>query len=166
MAEGAIPADLPWIKAAAVPPCGEEFATLEEAKRGLRDGLTRFYRENHPEVLAERGRDVERAIAALQTAYEENIFPAMKARWSAYPEHIGHLVFPGCFRCHLAGFASDAGEQIRTGCDLCHLISSQGPAGSLEAAPFGVSLEFRHPTDIGEEWKEALCSDCHEGLLP
>jgi hypothetical protein len=27
-------------------------------------------------------------------------------------------------------------------------------------------LEFQHPEDIGEAWKEIKCSDCHTGELP
>jgi RNase P subunit RPR2 len=34
------------------------------------------------------------------------------------------------------------------------------------AAAFGESLEFKHPVDIGEAWKETLCTDCHTGLNP
>lgn len=166
MAEGSIPPDLPWIKAVAVPLCGEEYASLEEARDALRQGVLAYYRENHPAILTQQGEAVERAIVGLQAVYAENIFPYMRARWSAYPEHIGHLVFNGCFRCHLEGFASEDGEPIRTDCDLCHLISSQGSPDRLQTAPMGETLEFQHPTDIDEAWREALCADCHEGLLP
>ncbi|WP_051360765.1 NapC/NirT family cytochrome c [Desulfuromonas sp. TF] len=166
MANGSIPADLPWIKAATVPLCEQEFASREEAEEILRAGVLNFYRQEHPEILEQRMADVEKAIAGFLAAFNENIFPYMKARWSAYPEHIGHLVFNGCFRCHAEGFATEEGEPIRSGCNDCHLISSQGTPGSMEYAPMGESLDFRHPEDIGEAWKEMLCSDCHKGLLP
>ncbi len=166
MAEGAIPTDLPWIKAATVPLCAANFESLEEALPELRAGVLAYYRDNHPEVLEQRQQDVEKAIAGFQTAFRENIFPYMNARWSAYPEHIGHLIFNGCFRCHVSGFETEGGEAIRTDCEGCHFISSQGKPGSIEVAPVGQSLEFRHPTDIDEAWKDVPCADCHEGLLP
>jgi hypothetical protein len=166
MAKGSIPADLPWIKAATVPLCEQEFASREEAEEVLREGVLSFYREEYPEILEHRRDDVEKAIAGFLEAFNENIFPYMKARWSAYPENVGHLVFNGCFRCHMKGFATEEGEQIRSGCKDCHLISSQGTPGSMEYAPMGESLDFRHPEDIGEAWKEMLCADCHKGLLP
>ena len=28
------------------------------------------------------------------------------------------------------------------------------------------TLEFIHPSDIDEEWKESLCTECHTGLDP
>ena len=166
MAQGAIPADLPGVKAAAVTLCEPEYATLKEVEEALREGLLRHFRETYPEMLRTRTQAIEEAIAGLQAAYKQNIFPAMKVRWSAYPEHSGHLIFDGCFRCHNSAFTSAAGEAIPTECDLCHLINSQGPPDRLEVAPAGKSLEFRHPVDIGEDWKEGFCTACHTGLLP
>ncbi|MBE0595662.1 MAG: NapC/NirT family cytochrome c [Desulfuromonadales bacterium] len=166
MARGEIPAGLPWIKAVAVPLCGEEYESLEEANAALRQGITDFYQENHPQLLVQRAAEIEAAVTGLQEVYRRNVFPYMRARWSAYPEHIGHLVFNGCFRCHIEGFATEAGEPIQTDCAICHLISSQGTAGQVETAPLGETLQFRHPTDVGEAWREVPCADCHDGLLP
>lgn len=30
-----------------------------------------------------------------------------------------------------------------------------------DPATGGRSLEFVHPVDIGDEWKQTLCTDCH-----
>jgi hypothetical protein len=38
---------------------------------------------------------------------------------------------------------------------------SQGTGDTLEVARFDESLEFKHPVEIDEAWKESLCSDCH-----
>jgi len=37
---------------------------------------------------------------AQETCYKRNIFPEMGVKWSIYPDNVGHLDFPGCFRCH------------------------------------------------------------------
>ena len=166
MVTGAIPADLPAIKRIAVEVCAEEYPSREAALAGLREGIVGFYRKNYPQILDSRPQDVERAVQSLQSAFARNIFPATKTRWSEYPEHAGHFIYPGCFRCHHEEFTTDAGEAIRSDCNLCHLISMQGTPDALETAPFGETLEFRHPTDIGEMWRQMPCSDCHTGLLP
>ena len=90
----------------------------------------------------------------------------MNARWSVYPDHTEHMVFQGCFRCHTPEMATESGDTIRSECTLCHLISNQGAPGSMEAAPMGESLEFRHPEEIGGAWKDVSCPECHTGLIP
>ncbi len=41
-----------------------------------------------------------KSVAALQKAYSQNTFAAMKVSYDVYPNHIGHLEVEGCFRCH------------------------------------------------------------------
>jgi hypothetical protein len=36
----------------------------------------------------------------------------------------------------------------------------------MEETDVNLSLEFKHPVDIDEAWKESLCTDCHTGLNP
>jgi hypothetical protein len=36
----------------------------------------------------------------------------------------------------------------------------------MEYAMAGLGLDFKHPVDIDEEWRESLCTDCHTGLNP
>lgn len=90
----------------------------------------------------------------------------MKVRWDVYPDNIGHLNSPGCFRCHGGRLKTKEGETISGDCSLCHIIMSQGgKRPHPETLPAG-GLAFEHPVDIGEAWKGALCSDCHKGALP
>src|SRR5512135_306167 len=84
-----------------------------------------------------------------------------KARWEAYPYDSGHVSFPGCFRCHDDKHVSPSGRTISRRCDLCHTITGQGPHGKMTYAAGGASLEFVHPVDIGEDWKQTPCTDCH-----
>jgi hypothetical protein len=90
----------------------------------------------------------------------------MKVRWDAYPNNIGHLEFNGCFRCHSDEHVSDDGDLISKDCNMCHTINAQGPADNMVMAGFNESLEFKHPEDIDEVWKEGVCIDCHTGLNP
>ena len=90
----------------------------------------------------------------------------MKVNWLVHPNNIGHLEFDGCFRCHNDRHVSKDGSVISKNCQQCHLINAQGTEENFEMAKVGESLEFRHPEDIGEDWKELLCTECHTGLAP
>ena len=90
----------------------------------------------------------------------------MKVRWDAYPNNIVHVEFNGCFRCHNDIHMSEEETVISKDCNICHVITAQGPVGELEAVSINEALEFKHPTDIEEAWKEMACVDCHTGLNP
>jgi hypothetical protein len=165
--KGLIPKELPEIKSVVVGLCGKEYASLDEAKKQIRKGITNYYEKNYPDIEKNTPQLVEKAINGLQEKFAGNIFPYMKARWSAYPDNIGHLEFIGCFRCHNGTHATATGEVISRECNLCHQIEYQGTPGiNPEFAPLGGTLEFRHPVDIDQAWKEMSCTDCHTGLAP
>ncbi len=161
-----IPAELPEIKTLLTDICEAEYPTTDSAMAAIDRQIREFYREDYPEIYEKKRALVEKAIAAMQREYRKNIFPEMKVRWDQYPNHIGHVEFDGCFRCHNDTHASEDGVTIRKDCNLCHIITAQGtPGQDLEIARLGEALEFRHP-DGDEDWKEGLCTDCHTGLNP
>ncbi len=167
MVAGDISPELPEIKSLAVEICGEEYSTTDSAMLAIDQEINKYYENNYTEFYQSKKELVQKAIDRLQTEYQKNIFPEMKVRWDAYPDHIGHTEYNGCFRCHNDINSTEEGEVIRKDCDLCHFINSQGtPDEDMEVAPVGQALEFKHPEDIGEAWKEALCVDCHTGLNP
>jgi hypothetical protein len=163
MTAGEIPAELPEIKSLAMEICGNDFTSTDSALNTIEKEIREFYEDNYPEIYEEQQVLVEKAISGLQDTFSKNIFPEMKVKWSAYPDHIGHMNYDGCFRCHNDRHTSEGGEVISKDCNLCHYISAQGPKGNTEVSPVGEFLEFKHPEDIDEEWKESLCTDCHEG---
>ncbi len=166
MTAGTIPKELPDIKSVAVEICAAEHADTPAAMRAIEQTIDAYYRDKYPEVYSGRKNQVEQAIAGLQKVFSQNIFPEMKVRWSAYPNHIGHTEFNGCFRCHNDRHVSQDNRKISRDCNLCHIINAQGPPGNLERGGAGQALEFKHPEDIGEMWKEMLCADCHTGAKP
>ncbi len=163
---GEIPVELPEIKRLAVELCGEEYPSTDSAMTHFQNEISNFYSENYPELYQTKKDLVIKAIAGLQNVFSENIFPEMKVRWDAYPDHIGHLEFNGCFRCHNDRHATGSGELISKDCNICHYINAQGSPDNPEYALVGQALEFKHPEDIGDVWKESLCADCHSGLNP
>jgi hypothetical protein len=44
----------------------------------------------------------------------------MKVAWGTYPNNLGHMDFPGCFRCHDDSHKAKDGSTISQDCELCH----------------------------------------------
>jgi cytochrome c peroxidase len=68
----------------------------------------------------------------------------------------------GCFRCHDDKHVSAEGKVISKDCNSCHTIMYQGTGPRPEVLS-ATGLEFRHPEDIGDAWRETHCRDCHTG---
>ncbi|MBZ0267759.1 NapC/NirT family cytochrome c [bacterium] len=162
---GIIPRDLPAIKAVAVEAIAGGYATKAEARAGIANHLTSYYRDELGDGAGDSPK-VRAAIAGTQEVYSYTIFPEMGAMWSAYPSNIGHFSDPGCMRCHNASMVSDEGIGVTTDCYTCHVILSQGSGERAEFSSSVEGLEFRHPEDIDEEWRETGCFECHEGTAP
>jgi hypothetical protein len=46
----------------------------------------------------------------------------MKVGWGTYPNHIGHMFFTGCFRCHDDSHTARDGSVITQDCESCHAM--------------------------------------------
>jgi Cytochrome c7 and related cytochrome c len=112
MARGAIPVDLPFVHREA----------LKALKAGNPSLLRDFYRGQLPQVLAAKSQDVERAAAGVADLHRRNVFPAMNVTFGTYPNNIGHVDSPGCFRCHDDEHKSQDGKKIGQDCETCHAI--------------------------------------------
>jgi hypothetical protein len=47
-------------------------------------------------------------------------------------------------------------------CNVCHTIVVQGPTSNPQQNIRG--MEFVHPADIDEAWREVPCASCHLGV--
>lgn len=157
---------LPGIKRALVAAIAGNYETNEAAQREIANAVLETYRKEHPEAVDRQRTALDRAVLAAQDAFRQNVFPAMKVRWDAYPDNIGHLRNLGCMRCHSGRHVSEKGTPVTTACTTCHTITAQGTGPDLEVAHDPNGLEFKHPEDIGDAWKETACSDCHTGKQP
>jgi hypothetical protein len=157
---------LPEIKKIAVSAMAGEYATEQEAFHAIATQITEFYQTDYPELYKEKKSSIDAAILAIQHSFSQNIFPEMKVRWTEYPSNLGHFTSPGCFRCHNDYLQSDKGLKMTTDCNACHTILSQGSGEMAEVATSEAGLEFVHPEDIGDEWLETGCFDCHTGTAP
>jgi nitrate/TMAO reductase-like tetraheme cytochrome c subunit len=150
---GRVDRALPAVKRTAVDLLAQPYATRAEGEARISDALRKKYAG---------AKGVDGAVAEVLDIYRNNFFPEMKVDWSKYPENIGHLDSPGCFRCHDGDHKSESGGPVpATACDSCHVILAQGSGADLaKLAPNGVA--FKHPsTDI--DGLGLSCSDCHNG---
>jgi nitrate/TMAO reductase-like tetraheme cytochrome c subunit len=120
MAEGAISPELPWVHKKGLELLGGNYASEAEARAKIPAQLEAFYRSEHPEVLAAKAGLVKSAGEMLATLYNQNVFPYMKVTWGTHPNHIGHMDYPGCFRCHDGDHAAKNGTSITQDCAACH----------------------------------------------
>ncbi|MGE5499702.1 MAG: cytochrome c3 family protein, partial [Syntrophothermus sp.] len=109
---GAIPKSLPDIKAKAMEVATKKFSTTDSLMNYIKTELTSYYKEKYPQLYASSKGLVDKAISGLQQEVSHNIFSEMNVKWSAYPNHIGHMQFNGCFRCHDDNHVSAEGKKI------------------------------------------------------
>jgi nitrate/TMAO reductase-like tetraheme cytochrome c subunit len=143
---------MPWIKTNSVYVLTRKYQTGTEA----REGIATFLAGRYPDDPR-----IRQAIPVVQQIYRDNFFPEMKASWSVYPDNIGHMIWPGCFRCHDGKHKSEDGRIVKANdCNACHTILAQGSGAELlQLAPGG--QPFKHP---GGDY-DLTCYDCHNGGL-
>jgi hypothetical protein len=163
---GLIDAGIPEIKKIAVAAMEKKYSSVDEAMDKIETFIRSHYKKNYPEFFAANRDRIENAIRATQSAFSRNIFPSMKARWSNYRDNAGHLISPGCMRCHDGNHKSDDGSIIPHDCRTCHIILFQGKGQTTGDVSVTTGVDFRHPVDIGGMWKSGACYQCHDGTRP
>lgn len=150
---GTLDRNLAWIKTNAVYALTRTYTNRVQAFQGIATLLATRY-PNDPRT--------EQTIKTVQGIYQRNFFPEMKASWQNYPDNIGHMEWPGCFRCHDGKHKTADGKQTikANDCNACHTILAQGTGAELQQlTPQG--QKFKHP---GDE-VDGACNDCHTGGL-
>lgn len=181
LSTGAIDPSLPYVKREAMRilygSYADDAAASAEAER-----LRTFYRLRYPDVFASRGPAINRAIEEIKLLYGLTATPEMKVTAATYPDNLGHLDAPGCFRCHDGGHflvrdGAVTTETIPAICDACHTFPQLGPA--VASLPLGVPppshddslYVFNHRsvatqldpggTTCGECHARDYCVNCH-----
>jgi len=127
---GDIPVTLPYAKKKGVELLKVQYATGQEAAEKLPVSFVSFYQQNYPDLYAKRSQDIHQAGQAVLAIYNRNVFPDLKVSWGTYPNNLGHMDFPGCFRCHDGSHTTGDGKTIKQDCDVCHQ-----PLATDEASP-------------------------------
>ncbi len=160
MSLGWIDPDLPYMKSVAVEALEKSYTTKKIALDSIKIHIENFYKTNYPGIMTSKFASIERSISEVQKIYRRNYFPYMNVSWKKFPNNIGHMYSPGCFRCHDGNHVSDDGKVIPKDCNVCHsIISETGPDGLDKESLKGIT--FVHPVDLGEPVEDLVCTDCH-----
>jgi hypothetical protein len=122
MASGQIPKTLPFVRREAVKALNATYPTQEAGIDGIARALRAFYRARTPDGSPLPAQDIDRAVQATTDIYRRNVFPEMNVRFGTYPNNIGHIDSPGCFRCHDDEHKTKEGKTIGQDCETCHKI--------------------------------------------
>jgi len=120
MAAGRISAALPFVKKTAVELLKADYSSQDDAAQKIPAGLASFYQQKYGDIWAKRSNDVQLAGQALASIFQSNVFPDLKVAWGTYPNNLGHIDTPGCFRCHDGSHSTADKKTITQDCSTCH----------------------------------------------
>jgi len=118
----AIPATLPFVHREAAKALTASYPSEDAALGEIARALKAFYQTQQPPIATTRAQDVERTIATVQQLYRRSVIPEMNVKFGTYPDNVGHIDFPGCFRCHDDEHKTSDGRAIGQDCETCHKI--------------------------------------------
>ena len=153
--------ELPYAKRQLVTALSAKYDTREAGIAGVQAAIESYYHDEQREVTATKPAEVATLAAIGREVYRRTIFPGMNVDWRSYPDNIGHLEFPGCFRCHAGKHLDAKGEAFRSECTNCHdfLVATPDGQGVVRSA------EFTHPFERKGVHAELDCDSCHTGGL-
>jgi nitrate/TMAO reductase-like tetraheme cytochrome c subunit len=139
LSTGVIDPSLPYIKREGMRILWSGFPDEAAAESEI-ERLDDFYRANYPDVYATKGAQIAVAQEEIKLLYRLTATPAMKVTAGTYPNNIGHLDWPGCFRCHDGGHFKVVNDKatkevIPSSCNTCHTFPQLGPA--VASLPLG-----------------------------
>lgn len=166
MAAGLISPTIPEIRLKAVEVLSVNYPSQEFAMDGIA-GLRNYYIQYYSEFYSQNVNLIQAAITELQQIYSVSVFRDQKVDWTTYPNNLGHVDSPGCFRCHDGKHLNSQQQAIRLECNLCHSIPvvatskdfvanieiSRGPEPESHLNPNWISLH--HSAFDG------TCNNCH-----
>jgi hypothetical protein len=132
IAAGQIAGSLPFVKKTGMALLQTAYTSQDEAAQKIQAGLNEFYEKNYGDVWARQSNDVQGAGRALAAIYNRNVFPDLKVTWGTYPNNLGHMDDPGCFRCHDESHISADKRTIPQDCGACHdLLADEESAPAI-----------------------------------
>jgi nitrate/TMAO reductase-like tetraheme cytochrome c subunit len=138
-APGAIDPTLPYIKREGMQILWAGYQDTASADAAA-EQLHQFYSLNYPTVAQDKPAEIDEAITEIKTLYRLTATPEMKVSATTYPNNLGHLDFPGCFRCHDGAHykvvnGAVTKQVIPSTCDTCHTFPQIGP--KVASLPLG-----------------------------
>lgn len=163
MSRGLIDPGIPDIHLKAVELLTAQYKTSDAAMIAIA-GLDKYYLNSTYKGHEDK---IQAAIKAIQDIYNGTVFLDQKIDWTTYPNNLGHIESPGCFRCHDGKHLNASQQAIRLECNLCHSIPvvagpdkfvanievSRGPEPDTHRNPNWISL---HNQSL-----DSTCAACH-----
>jgi hypothetical protein len=164
MARGQIDPGIPVVHKRAVEALSVEYPSREQAFAAF-DELGKYYKTT--DYYPGHGEQIRMAVQALKDIYDRTVFHDQEINWKTYPNNLGHMDSPGCFRCHDGKHLDNQQQAIRLECNVCHSIPvvagtddfiatleiSRGPEPESHLNPNWISLH--------NEAFSPSCSACH-----
>ncbi|HTA79915.1 MAG TPA: NapC/NirT family cytochrome c [Terracidiphilus sp.] len=138
MADGSVSPSLPWVHKEGLALLKADYVSQADASAKIPVQLEAFYRSANPQVLTMKADLVKRAGQELATLYSQNVFPDMKVTWGTHPNNIGHMEYPGCFRCHDGDHNAKDGKSITQDCAVCHNLLAVDEAKPKALTDLGI----------------------------
>lgn len=171
MADGQIDPEIPFIHKKAVDVLSADYANHDEAMKAIA-ALEDDYRRSLTDYYSHNGQKIKDAVVAIQAIYDRTVFQDQKIDWTTYPNNLGHIESPGCFRCHDGKHLDAENQAVRLECNVCHSIPvvassddfvttieiSRGPEPDTHFNPNWIAM---HNQAIGPS-----CSNCHNTKDP
>lgn len=158
LSAGRLDPDLPYVRQAALVALSQDYGSAAESDAGIAAAMRQFYDQDPGDKVAVSAERLAAAVERVREIYERNYFPYMRVTWRTYPENVGHLDSPGCFRCHDGRHVDEHGTTITSGCNTCHTFLNADP----NAPDTYVEGTFEHTMSLrGHE--DLRCSQCHDG---
>jgi NapC/NirT cytochrome c family, N-terminal region len=120
IAQGRIPASLPFAHKVGIQVISAGYANDADAAKKIPEAFGAFYLQSYPELAAQRHKEIEQAGLALTDVRQRNVYPDLGVQWGSYPNNLGHMDSPGCFRCHDESHATAQKKTITQDCNACH----------------------------------------------
>jgi hypothetical protein len=164
MSRGQIDPGIPVIRKRAVEALSVDYPSRDDAFAAF-DKIEDYYKTT--DYYPGHGAQIRAAIQSLKDIYDRTVFHDQEIDWTTYPNNLGHIDSPGCFRCHDGKHLDDQQQAVRLECNVCHAVPvvagtddflteieiSRGPEPESHRNPNWISM---HNEAFG-----ASCSACH-----
>jgi len=149
MNSGKVSPSLPFVKKTGLELITAVYSSGEEAAHKIPDGLSAFYRQSYPDIASKHAQDIDASGKSIASIYAHNVFPDLKVTWGTYPNNLGHVDAPGCFRCHDENHVTaDRKSTITQDCATCHeVVAVEDPSPEI-LKTLGISgpiSKLQHP---------------------
>ena len=115
MAEGAISPELPWVHKKGLELLKANYATEAEAREKIPARAHAVLSQRASRCAGRASRPGESCRRRPGHRLHNQRFPDMKVTWGTHPNHIGHMSYPGCFRCHDGDHVAKDGKTAHAG---------------------------------------------------